>query len=300
MRRLLLLACAIVFVDTTFFAAMTPLLPAREQAAPRFVCADVNALPFRGVTADLVWSNLALQWVNDLPRAFGELRRVLKVGGLFTFTTFGPDTLRELRRAFAGIDAATHTNRFVDMHDIGDMLVAAGFADPVMDMEHVTLTFESPAAFLSELKAIGAGLAVAKETLRGRTPRTIDRLQARLADRLVFEKVRARLGGRVRYLVSGSAALGADVAEFFCAIGLPIIEGYGLTETAPILTVNPPGATRVGTVGKPIPGVDIRLAPDGEILARGPNLMSGYYNDPEKTARTFLTDNSSHPAMLIT
>ena len=119
-----------------------PLRPSLAQNAPRFVCADLNALPFRGVTADLVWSNLALQWVNDLPRAFAEVRRVLRVGGLFTFTTFGPDTLRELRRAFAGIDAATHTNRFVDMHDIGDMLVAAGFADPVMDMEHVTLTFE--------------------------------------------------------------------------------------------------------------------------------------------------------------
>jgi malonyl-CoA O-methyltransferase len=133
-----------------------PLRPSLAQNAPRFVCADLNALPFRGVTADLVWSNLALQWVNDLPRAFAEVRRVLRVGGLFTFTTFGPDTLRELRRAFAGIDAATHTNRFVDMHDVGDMLVAAGFADPVMDMEHVTLTFESPGALLSELKAIGA------------------------------------------------------------------------------------------------------------------------------------------------
>ncbi len=132
--------------------------------------------------------------------------------------------------------------------------------------------------------AVRAGLAVATATLRGREPGTIDRLQARLADRLVFEKVRANLGGRVRYLVSGSAALGADVAEFFCAVGLPIVEGYGLTETAPILTVNPPGAPRVGTVGKPLPGVDIRLAPDGEILARGPNLMTGYYNNPEATA----------------
>jgi len=139
-----------------FGRLLGPLLPSLEQNAPRFVCADLNALPFRGVTADLVWSNLALQWVNDLPRAFAEVRRVLRVGGLFTFTTFGPDTLRELRRAFAGIDAATHTNRFVDMHDVGDMLVAAGFADPVMDMEHVTLTFESPGALLSELKAIGA------------------------------------------------------------------------------------------------------------------------------------------------
>ena len=126
------------------------------QPLPFFICGDCNSLPLSGVSCDLVWSNLALQWVNDLPRAFGEVRRVLKVGGLFTFTTFGPDTLGELRRAFAGIDAATHTNRFVDMHDIGDMLVAAGFADPVMDMEHVTLTFESPAALLAELKAIGA------------------------------------------------------------------------------------------------------------------------------------------------
>lgn len=139
-----------------FGRLLGPLLPSLEQNAPRFVCADLNALPFRGVTADLVWSNLALQWVNDLPRAFAEVRRVLKVGGLFTFTTFGPDTLRELRRAFAGIDAATHTNRFVDMHDIGDMLVHAGFADPVMDMEYVTLTYESPEALVAELKAIGA------------------------------------------------------------------------------------------------------------------------------------------------
>ena len=116
-----------------FDRLLAPLLPERKQTAPRFVCADLTALPFRGVVADLFWSNLALQWVNDLPRTFQEVRRVLKVGGLFTFTTFGPDTLRELRRAFAGLDAATHTNRFLDMHDIGDMLVAAGFADHVDD-----------------------------------------------------------------------------------------------------------------------------------------------------------------------
>ena len=95
-------------------------------------------------------------WVNDLPRAFAEFRRVLKVGGLLSFTTFGPDTLREVRAAFAGVDGSTHTNRFIDMHDIGDMLVHAGFADPVMEMEYVTLTFETPHALLAELKAIGA------------------------------------------------------------------------------------------------------------------------------------------------
>jgi malonyl-CoA O-methyltransferase len=135
---------------------LRPLATARAAAAPLFACADINALPLPGVSADLVWSNLALQWVNDLPRAFAEFRRVLKVGGLLSFTTFGPDTLRELRSAFAGVDAGTHTNRFVDMHDIGDMLVHAGFADPVMDMERLTLTFDSPHALLAELKAIGA------------------------------------------------------------------------------------------------------------------------------------------------
>jgi malonyl-CoA O-methyltransferase len=129
-------------------------------AGPQFVCADLNALPFTGVTFDLAWSNLTLQWVNDLPRVFAEMRRCLKVGALFTFTTFGPDTLKELRAAFARADSHpqghTHVNRFVDMHDIGDMLVAAGYADPVMDMEYLTLTYPTPAALMRELKALGA------------------------------------------------------------------------------------------------------------------------------------------------
>ena len=124
--------------------------------APLFVCGDVNMLPLPGVAFDLVWSNLALQWVNDLPRVFAEMRRVMKVGGLFTFTTFGPDTLKEIRGAFARVDGHTHTNRFTDMHDIGDMLVAAGFADPVMDMEQMTLTYADASALMRELKHLGA------------------------------------------------------------------------------------------------------------------------------------------------
>src|SRR5437867_3798571 len=103
----------------------------------------------------MIWSNLALHWANDPPRVFAEFRRVLKVGGLLTFTTLGPDTLKELRAAFAYADGYTHTNRFIDMHDLGDMLVAAGFADPVMDMEHLTMTYAEPRPLLAELKAVG-------------------------------------------------------------------------------------------------------------------------------------------------
>jgi malonyl-CoA O-methyltransferase len=137
------------------------LLPgiARGPASPHYVCGDINALPLRGVAFDLVWSNLALQWVNDVPRVFAEWRRVLNVGGLVSFTTFGPDTLREIRKAFARADGFTHTNRFIDMHDLGDMLVHAGFADPVMDMEHITVTYAEPRALLRELKHLGASNA---------------------------------------------------------------------------------------------------------------------------------------------
>jgi len=139
-----------------FDRLLAPVRAKSRGPAPALVCADVNALPFAGVAFDLVWSNLALQWVNDVPRALAEFRRAMKVGGLVLFSTFGPDTLKELRTAFARADAHTHTNRFVDMHDLGDMLVHAGFADPVMEMEPITLTYDRPLALLAELKAIGA------------------------------------------------------------------------------------------------------------------------------------------------
>jgi malonyl-CoA O-methyltransferase len=129
---------------------------AAGDRAARLVCADACRLPVRTGVVDLVWSNLMLQWVNDLPAALAEFHRVLAVGGLAMFTTFGPDTLKELRAAFAGIDGATHTSRFVDMHDIGDMLVHVGFADPVMDMEQLTLTYADALAMMRDLKAIGA------------------------------------------------------------------------------------------------------------------------------------------------
>jgi long-chain acyl-CoA synthetase len=132
--------------------------------------------------------------------------------------------------------------------------------------------------------AVGAGQAKGEALLSGESVGLIDSVQASLADRLVFGKIRDGLGGRIRYLVSGSAPLDREIAEFFQGIGLPIIEGYGLTETSPILTVNPPNAPRAGTVGQVLPGVELRIADDGEILARGPNIMRGYYNKPEATA----------------
>ena len=122
----------------------------------RGVCADIENLPLRAGAINLLWSNLALQWVNDPLRAFGEFRRVLAPGGLLMFSTFGPDTLKELRAAYQGTDQHTHVNRFVDLHDLGDMLVQAGFADPVMDMECLTLTYKDVRALMHDLKAIGA------------------------------------------------------------------------------------------------------------------------------------------------
>ena len=120
------------------------------------VCGDIEQLPLRDAAVGMVWSNLALQWSNEPQRACAEFRRVLAPGGLLMFSTFGPDTLKELRAAYQGIDRYTHINRFIDMHDIGDMLVHGGFADPVMDMEYITLTYTDVLALMRDLKAIGA------------------------------------------------------------------------------------------------------------------------------------------------
>jgi malonyl-CoA O-methyltransferase len=125
------------------------------------VCADVEALPLADSSLELVWSNLALQWCNDLPATFVELNRVLKTEGLLMFSTFGPDTLKELRQAFNGVDGHSHLNRFTDLHDIGAMLVRGGFADPVMDMEYLTLTYDDVRSVLQDLKSIGAHNATA-------------------------------------------------------------------------------------------------------------------------------------------
>ena len=125
------------------------------------VCADVEALPLAANSVGMAWLNLTLQWRNDLPATFRELQRVLEVDGLLMFSTFGPDTLKELRSAFHGADGYNHVNRFADMHDIGDMLAHSGFAEPVMDMEVITLTYADVKSVMQDLRSIGAHNATA-------------------------------------------------------------------------------------------------------------------------------------------
>jgi len=142
------------------------------------LCTDFARLPLRSASVDVVWSNLALAWASDPPTALREFRRVLIAGGLLMFSSYGPDTLKELKTAFGGDSAARHVHSFIDMHDLGDMLVASGFAAPVMDMEIVTLTYSAVPALLRDLKASGQTCAARdrRRSLMGR--RTWERMLA--------------------------------------------------------------------------------------------------------------------------
>jgi malonyl-CoA O-methyltransferase len=129
---------------------------ARRFKGHGFVCGDVERLPLADASVDLVFSNLTLQWCNPLDGAFAEFRRVLRPGGLLLFSSMGPDTLKELRASWSVADSEVHVNTFLDMHDVGDALVRARLADPVMDVEHLTVTFSEVEQLLRDLKAIGA------------------------------------------------------------------------------------------------------------------------------------------------
>jgi malonyl-CoA O-methyltransferase len=133
------------------------------------VCGDFAQMPFRNAAMDLVWSNLALHWHSQPDHVFAEWRRVLRVDGLLMFSCFGPDTFREIRSAFFAADAMPHALSFVDMHDFGDMLVNAGFSTPVMDMETITVTYDSAEKLLADVRAWGGNpLRTRRRGLLGR------------------------------------------------------------------------------------------------------------------------------------
>jgi long-chain acyl-CoA synthetase len=132
--------------------------------------------------------------------------------------------------------------------------------------------------------AFGVGRKVSPMRLAGQQPSGLLALQYRLADRLVFSKIKARMGGKIEFFVSGSASLNREVQEWFHAAGLLVLEGYGLTETSAVSCVNNPRATRFSTVGPPVPGTQVKIADDGEILIKGPGVMRGYHQLPEATA----------------
>jgi long-chain acyl-CoA synthetase len=141
--------------------------------------------------------------------------------------------------------------------------------------------------------AVGVGREAIDYRVKGQHPPGFLGIKLGLADKLVFSKLRARLGGRFVMALSGGAPLAREVAEFFWGAGLPIYEGYGLSETSPVISANLP-ESKLGTVGRPIPGVEVKIAEDGEILARGPNIMMGYWNLPEATAEAIDKDGWFH------
>ena len=141
--------------------AFNMLLEAHRRG-PRFwsrqhlLCARAESLPLADGSVDMVYSNLSLQWFNDLDGVFGEFKRVLSDDGLVLFSTFGPDTLKELRQSWATVDDQVHVHAFMDMHDIGDALVRAGLSSPVVDVEHLTVTYPQVSGLIGDLKGLGA------------------------------------------------------------------------------------------------------------------------------------------------
>jgi malonyl-CoA O-methyltransferase len=140
--------------------ALRMLLQAQRRGSwlnrPRCICADAEALPLADASVDVVFSNATFQWCNDIHKAFAECLRVLRPGGLLMFSTFGPDTLHELREAWSAADGFSHVSPFLDMHDVGDALMRVRFADPVIDAERLTVTYERVRDLMRDLKILGA------------------------------------------------------------------------------------------------------------------------------------------------
>jgi len=205
-------------------------------------------------------------------------------------------------RTFAYIYMASGVSRaYCSALHVGDLL--AGIRPTVLFgvprffekvMRKITDKVAAAPAFRRTLFnwALETGTAASRRRLDGQAQSGMEALRHALADTLVLSKVREALGGRLRFCISGGAALPLFVNEFFHALGIFIVEGYGLTETSPIVAANgiAPGETRLGTVGRPLENLEIRLDRDGELLIRGPSVMSGYWNKPEQTAAAFTDD----------
>ncbi len=183
------------------------------------VAADAARLPLRDGSVDLAFSNLMLQWCNDPDAILGETRRVLRPGGLLTFASLGPDSLRELRAAWAGIDSRVHVHRFIDMHDLGDALVRSGFAEPVMDTERLTVTYPTPTALRRELRhsgsgnlAMGRGRGLSSRTAGRRFDQAIENIRTNAAVPVTLEVVygHAWAGTGTRIRDSGEVRIGVD------------------------------------------------------------------------------------------
>jgi long-chain acyl-CoA synthetase len=200
---------------------------------------------------------------------------------------------------YAGLTIAYAESLFTLANDIVEvkptlMLGVPRFYASVMDRILASARQMPPLRQKLFYRTLEVGKVYSRCVREGRSVPLGIRLQHAVLDKLVAAKIRERVGGRLRFFVSGGAALPKEVAEFFHAFGILILEGYGLTETSPVLTVNPKNAPRFGSVGKPIPGVEITIAEDGEILARGPNIMLGYYKKPEATAAAIDPDGWFH------
>jgi malonyl-CoA O-methyltransferase len=144
------------FPDSQLICLDFAQLSLKNNPSNNKICADAYQLPLANNSVDMVISSLMMQWCPDLKQLFSEIHRVLKNDGLILFSTFGPDTLKELKKSWSVVDSEAHVNTFTDMHDIGDQMLGAGFQSPVMEMEKLTLTYQTVTDLLRDLKAIGA------------------------------------------------------------------------------------------------------------------------------------------------
>ncbi len=192
---------------------------------------------------------------------------------------------RALHYGFVAVGTSVYFSTPNDLVDDLQQVRPTAFATVPRVLEKVYSRIQER---LTDLKGFRRGvgewaLRLAQAYDLSRAPSGLDRLRYAVADRLVYAKWRQALGGRVRFVICGGAALNAELANVFGAAGVPVYQGYGLTETSPVITYNRPGRNRAGTVGEPLPGLEVAIAEDGEILTRGPHVMQGYFKEDEKT-----------------